>query len=60
VVQKVEVGSAFSRALAVLTPQVFTGAQGGSVARTLLEDEMFRVRVVTRDPGKRAAKELKL
>uniref|UniRef100_A0A8C0ZXJ5 NmrA-like family domain-containing protein 1 n=1 Tax=Castor canadensis TaxID=51338 RepID=A0A8C0ZXJ5_CASCN len=37
-----------------------TGAQGGSVARTLLEDEMFRVRVVTRDPGKRAAKELKL
>ncbi|XP_071461886.1 nmrA-like family domain-containing protein 1 isoform X1 [Marmota flaviventris] len=37
-----------------------TGAQGGSVARTLLEDGMFRVRVVTRDPGQRAAKELRM
>ncbi|KAJ8786604.1 hypothetical protein J1605_006093 [Eschrichtius robustus] len=37
-----------------------TGAQGGSVARTLLEDGTFRVRVVTRDPGQRAAKELRL
>ncbi|XP_034363166.1 nmrA-like family domain-containing protein 1 [Arvicanthis niloticus] len=36
-----------------------TGAQGGSVARTLLEDGTFRVRVVTRDPEQRAAKELK-
>ncbi|XP_077618883.1 nmrA-like family domain-containing protein 1 [Crocuta crocuta] len=35
-------------------------AQGGSVARTLLEDGTFRVRVVTRDPGQRAAKELRL
>nr|XP_025714884.1 nmrA-like family domain-containing protein 1 isoform X2 [Callorhinus ursinus] len=37
-----------------------TGAQGGSVARTLLEDGTFRVRVVTRDPGQKAAKELRL
>ncbi|XP_060028441.1 nmrA-like family domain-containing protein 1 [Erinaceus europaeus] len=37
-----------------------TGAQGGSVARTLLKDGTFRVRVVTRNPGQRAAKELKL
>ncbi|KAB0350223.1 hypothetical protein FD754_015080 [Muntiacus muntjak] len=37
-----------------------TGAQGGSVARTLLEDGTFRVRVVTRDPGQRAAKQLGL
>ncbi|XP_069425655.1 nmrA-like family domain-containing protein 1 isoform X5 [Ovis canadensis] len=37
-----------------------TGAQGGSVARTLLEDGTFRVRVVTRDPGQRAAKQLRL
>ncbi|XP_030780650.1 nmrA-like family domain-containing protein 1 isoform X2 [Rhinopithecus roxellana] len=37
-----------------------TGAQGGSVARTLLEDGTFRVRVVTRNPGKKAAKELRL
>nr|XP_019611968.1 PREDICTED: nmrA-like family domain-containing protein 1 isoform X2 [Rhinolophus sinicus] len=37
-----------------------TGAQGGSVARTLLEDGTFRVRAVTRDPGQKAAKELKL
>ncbi|XP_037363581.1 nmrA-like family domain-containing protein 1 [Talpa occidentalis] len=37
-----------------------TGAQGGSVARTLLEDGTFRVRAVTRDPGQRAAKELQL
>ncbi|XP_028644243.1 nmrA-like family domain-containing protein 1 isoform X1 [Grammomys surdaster] len=36
-----------------------TGAQGGSVARTLLEDGTFRVRVVTRNPEQRAAKELK-
>ncbi|ELW72111.1 NmrA-like family domain-containing protein 1 [Tupaia chinensis] len=35
------------------------GAQGGSVARTLLEDGTFKVRVVTRDPGQKAAKELK-
>lgn len=37
-----------------------TGAQGGSVARTLLEDGTFRVRVVTRNPEQRAAQELKL
>ncbi|XP_036054215.1 nmrA-like family domain-containing protein 1 [Onychomys torridus] len=37
-----------------------TGAQGGSVARTLLEDGTFRVRVVTRNPEQRAAKELML
>ncbi|XP_004864844.1 nmrA-like family domain-containing protein 1 isoform X2 [Heterocephalus glaber] len=37
-----------------------TGAQGGSVARTLLEDGTFRVRVVTRDPGQKASKELRL
>ncbi|XP_077839845.1 nmrA-like family domain-containing protein 1 isoform X3 [Macaca mulatta] len=37
-----------------------TGAQGGSVARTLLEDGTFKVRVVTRNPGKKAAKELRL
>ncbi|XP_019611968.2 nmrA-like family domain-containing protein 1 isoform X1 [Rhinolophus sinicus] len=37
-----------------------TGAQGGSVARTLLEDGTFRVRAVTRDPGQKTAKELKL
>ncbi|XP_054570655.1 nmrA-like family domain-containing protein 1 isoform X4 [Eptesicus fuscus] len=37
-----------------------TGAQGGSVARTLLEDGTFRVRAVTRDPGQKAAKELRL
>nr|XP_028696307.1 nmrA-like family domain-containing protein 1 isoform X3 [Macaca mulatta] len=36
------------------------GAQGGSVARTLLEDGTFKVRVVTRNPGKKAAKELRL
>ncbi|XP_004705894.1 nmrA-like family domain-containing protein 1 [Echinops telfairi] len=37
-----------------------TGAQGGSVARTLLEDGTFTVRVVTRDPGQHAAKALRL
>uniref|UniRef100_G1RFJ9 NmrA-like family domain-containing protein 1 n=1 Tax=Nomascus leucogenys TaxID=61853 RepID=G1RFJ9_NOMLE len=37
-----------------------TGAQGGSVARTLLEDGTFKVRVVTRNPRKKAAKELRL
>ncbi|XP_049493391.1 nmrA-like family domain-containing protein 1 isoform X3 [Panthera uncia] len=37
-----------------------TGAQGGSVARTLLEDGTFRVRVVTRDPRQRAARKLRL
>lgn len=37
-----------------------TGAQGGSVAQTLLEDGTFRVRVVTRDPGQQAAKALRL
>lgn len=30
------------------------------MARTLLEDGTFRVRVVTRDPGQRAAKQLRL
>ncbi|XP_038619089.1 nmrA-like family domain-containing protein 1 isoform X1 [Tachyglossus aculeatus] len=35
-----------------------TGAQGGSVAKALLEDGTFRVRVVTRDPRKKRAKEL--
>ncbi|KAI5127958.1 nmrA-like family domain-containing protein 1 isoform X1 [Manis pentadactyla] len=37
-----------------------TGAQGGSVARTLLADGTFRVRVVTRDPRQKAAKQLRL
>ncbi|KAM6156191.1 nmrA-like family domain-containing protein 1 [Rhynchocyon petersi] len=37
-----------------------TGAQGGSVARTLLEDGTFSVRVVTRNPRKQAAKALEL
>ncbi|XP_006874945.1 PREDICTED: nmrA-like family domain-containing protein 1 [Chrysochloris asiatica] len=37
-----------------------TGAQGGSVARALLEDGTFTVRVVTRNPGQQAAKALKL
>lgn len=37
-----------------------TGAQGGSVARTLLDDGTFRVRVVSRNPEQKAAKELKL
>ncbi|KAK2533454.1 Nmral1 [Columba guinea] len=36
-----------------------TGAQGGSVARALLEDGTFEVRAVTRRPRKKAAKELK-
>ncbi|XP_076998060.1 nmrA-like family domain-containing protein 1 isoform X2 [Tamandua tetradactyla] len=37
-----------------------TGAQGGSVARTLLDDGTFRVRAVTRNPGQRAARALRL
>lgn len=37
-----------------------TGAQGGSVARTLLEDGTFRVRAVTRNPEQQAAKQLRL
>ncbi|KAM4698087.1 nmrA-like family domain-containing protein 1 [Rhinophrynus dorsalis] len=36
-----------------------TGAQGGSVARALLEDSTFAVRAVTRDPTKAAALKLK-
>ncbi|KAM9599592.1 nmrA-like family domain-containing protein 1 [Morphnus guianensis] len=36
-----------------------TGAQGGCVARALLEDGTFKVRAVTRSPMKKAAKELK-
>ncbi|XP_027588576.1 nmrA-like family domain-containing protein 1 [Pipra filicauda] len=36
-----------------------TGAQGGSVARALLDDGTFRVRAVTRSPRKKAAEELK-
>lgn len=36
-----------------------TGAQGGSVARALLEDGTFQVRAVTRRPRQRAAQELK-
>ncbi|KFP27437.1 NmrA-like family domain-containing protein 1, partial [Colius striatus] len=35
------------------------GAQGGSVARALLEDGIFRVRAVTRDLTKKAVEELK-
>ncbi|NXE12521.1 NMRL1 protein, partial [Lophotis ruficrista] len=34
------------------------GAQGGSVARALLEDGTFRVRAVTRSPTKKEAQEL--
>lgn len=41
-------------------PSLSTGAQGGSVARTLLEDGTFRVRVVTRNPRQKAAEELRL
>lgn len=37
-----------------------TGAQGGSVARALLEDGTFKVRVVTRNPKKKAAEQLRL
>ncbi|XP_049624462.1 nmrA-like family domain-containing protein 1 [Suncus etruscus] len=37
-----------------------TGAQGGSVARTLLEDGTFKVRVVTRNPKKEEAEQLRL
>ncbi|XP_020667581.2 nmrA-like family domain-containing protein 1 isoform X1 [Pogona vitticeps] len=36
-----------------------TGAQGGSVARALLEDATFQVRAITRKPRQRAAQELK-
>ncbi|XP_063285088.1 nmrA-like family domain-containing protein 1 [Pelobates fuscus] len=36
-----------------------TGAQGGSVAKALLEDGTFVVRAVTRDPSKPAALKLK-
>ncbi|XP_074014329.1 nmrA-like family domain-containing protein 1 [Numenius arquata] len=36
-----------------------TGAQGGSVARALLEDGTFKVRAVTRNPMKKEAEELK-
>ncbi|KFV02719.1 NmrA-like family domain-containing protein 1, partial [Tauraco erythrolophus] len=35
------------------------GAQGGSVARALLDDGTFKVRAVTRDPAKKEANELK-
>lgn len=51
-----------SRALweaGALNRSVPAGAQGGSVARALLEDGIFKVRVVTRSPMKKAAKELK-
>ncbi|NWU05838.1 NMRL1 protein, partial [Cephalopterus ornatus] len=36
-----------------------TGAQGGGVARALLDDGTFRVRAVTRSPRKKEAEELK-
>ncbi|NWU43407.1 NMRL1 protein, partial [Hylia prasina] len=36
-----------------------TGAQGGSVARALLDEGTFKVRAVTRRPGKKEAKELR-
>ncbi|NWW49938.1 NMRL1 protein, partial [Pedionomus torquatus] len=36
-----------------------TGAQGGCVARALLEDGTFKVRAVTRNPMKKEAEELK-
>ncbi|NXK27770.1 NMRL1 protein, partial [Arenaria interpres] len=36
-----------------------TGAQGGCVARALLEDGTFKVRAVTRNPVKKEAEELK-
>lgn len=42
-----------------LNRSVPAGAQGGSVARALLEDGTFKVRAVTRSPMKKAAKELK-
>ncbi|NXC43016.1 NMRL1 protein, partial [Penelope pileata] len=36
-----------------------TGAQGGAVARALLEDDAFLVRALTRSPGRSAAQELR-
>ncbi|KAM7038635.1 nmrA-like family domain-containing protein 1 [Acridotheres tristis] len=36
-----------------------TGAQGGGVARALLDDGTFKVRAVTRSPGKKEAEELR-
>ncbi|XP_030814317.1 nmrA-like family domain-containing protein 1 isoform X1 [Camarhynchus parvulus] len=36
-----------------------TGAQGGSVARALLDDGSFKVRAVTRSPRKKQAQELR-
>ncbi|NXJ72927.1 NMRL1 protein, partial [Rostratula benghalensis] len=42
-----------------LTRSAPTGAQGGSVARALLEDGTFKVRAVTRNPMKEEAEELK-
>ncbi|NXM39271.1 NMRL1 protein, partial [Gymnorhina tibicen] len=36
-----------------------TGAQGGSVARALLDDGTFKVRAVTRSPRKKEAEELR-
>ncbi|KAM9305393.1 uncharacterized protein PAF06_013941 [Gastrophryne carolinensis] len=43
----------------VITVFGATGAQGGSVARALLEDGTFAVRAITRDPSKPAAAKLK-
>ncbi|XP_010174300.2 nmrA-like family domain-containing protein 1 [Antrostomus carolinensis] len=51
-----------SRALreaGALTSSAPTGAQGGCVARALLEDGTFKVRAVTRSPMKKEAEELK-
>ncbi|NXL67410.1 NMRL1 protein, partial [Chordeiles acutipennis] len=42
-----------------LTSSAPAGAQGGCVARALLEDGTFRVRAVTRSPMKKEAEELK-
>lgn len=35
-----------------------SGAQGGAVARTLLRDEQFEIRAVTRDPSASKAQAL--
>ncbi|NXF35185.1 NMRL1 protein, partial [Nyctibius bracteatus] len=42
-----------------LNGSVPTGAQGGCVARALLEDGTFKVRAVTRSPRKKEAEELR-
>ncbi|NXN69813.1 NMRL1 protein, partial [Himantopus himantopus] len=47
------------RGAGALNTSAPAGAQGGSVARALLEDGTFEVRAVTRSPTKKEAEELK-